>query len=720
MASKDGKSAYDALLEDTRKLTEDVRVPQEDEFSLEAILAEYGESREQKILEDVEHRAAQAEKGPDGETPAPPRGDAAAAVAASAPEPAQESPAPPEMPPEQELPAAPKPVSMETVVSRTVSAVMEEQELLPEKKQKRRRGLFSRREYVETEELYQRPETPPKDDSEPPGEPEPPEEPEFIGPEVPLGEAAADNRANAGTLRRPLLPAAVATIVLTALVAAAERGIPVPGWLGNETLQRWALLAGLVLVGVLCRSVFIRGFGLLIRRRCSGELLIALSAIAAAADCVTSPLLGGRSSAAPYAVVACAALTFAQWGAYRTARAKFDTYRTAAMTEEPPYLVTGTPHGACKQPGHTEGFYTDAVKPDLPLSWQTALLPVILAASVVFAGLASLGRGRGEDFLLCWSAVLSASASFALPLCWALPWSRFARQLQRNGCAVAGWAGAEAICEKKAIILTDTDLFPPGTVRMNGIKVFGEELPHAVSYAASMVRASGSGLVRLFDEQVRSENGACYPVDDFSFYEEGGCSGTICGESVLLGTMSFMRKMDVRLPGNLNLRTGLFLAVDRQLTAVFAVKYLPAENVDWALKILRRNHIASILAARDANVTPGLLKRKFSKGVRVEYPGLAARLALSEQEMGRGRPRALLLREGLLPYAETVAGSRRLVRAVRGCTVLALLGSAAGTLLAFYLSFLGSFSLMTPITVLVFQLLWTLPVLLVSGWLEHL
>ena len=39
-----------------------------------------------------------------------------------------------------------------------------------------------------------------------------------------------------------------------------------------------------------------------------------------------------------------------------------------------------------------------------------------------------------------------------------------------------------------------------------------------------------------------------------------------------MGTASFVRKMDVRLPGDINLKTGIFLAVDGQLIAVFAVK----------------------------------------------------------------------------------------------------------------------------------------------------
>ena len=158
----------------------------------------------------------------------------------------------------------------------------------------------------------------------------------------------------------------------------------------------------------------------------------------------------------------------------------------------------------------------------------------------------------------------------------------------------------------------------------------------------------------------------------------------------------------------------MFLSVDRELIAVFAVKYNPSENVDFALRMMRRNHVTAILASRDPNVNPTLLKRKFHRGIRVEYPGLTERVALSEAGKDRDLPRALLFREGLLPYAETVVGSRRLCRAVRRSVGLSLLGSAAGTLLTAYLAALGAYALMSPLALEAFLLLWTLPVLLMS------
>jgi len=724
MASKDEKSTYEELLEEAKRLTHTAGVPPaEEEFSLEDILSEFGGGRERQILREAAEAAGLPQE-PEPAEPAEPDVLAEEEPAASAP-PAGEAP-PPETPPaepkgkaaEPKKPAVkPEPdLSVEDVVGRTVEAVQERQreEWQARSKRAAKRRLFARkpkRPVSDTDAVYEQPK------AEKSLEPEWEREEEPIGPEPTLTEAAAKARLD-GKRRGRLLPlSALATLLLGVVLVLDQRGVVIPLWTGDVRFQTGAQLGWLLVVALLCGGdVFRHGFSLLARRRWSGDLIAIMAALVSGADCVYRLAQEMRTDAAPYVLPACAALTAAQWGVSRRGRGQWEMFRAASITEDPPYLVTDTPQGACKQRGRVEGFYTDALRDDLPLLWQTVLVPVILMGTVVFACLSSLGQGRNGDFLLCWSAILSGAASLGLPLAWSLPWSKTARRLQKSGCALAGWTGAAAVSSRKAVILTDADLFPPGSVSLNGIRVFGESVPHAVSYAASLVRATGSGLVRLFDEQLRGGIGHYCEVDDFQFYKDGGCAGNIRGESVLLGTAAFMKRMGIHLPKDINLRTGLYMAVDKRLQAVFAVKYNPEENVDWALRLLKRNHITPILASRDPNITPSLIKRKFYKGVRLKYPPLEMRLALSEQEGARGRPRALLLREGLLPYAETVIGARRLRRSVWDCTALSLLGSAAGTLLTFYLAFQGTFGLMPPLTILAFSALWALPVVLLSAW----
>lgn len=696
-----------------------VPAPEED-YSLEEILAEYGGSLEHHLLRETEAPAEQ-EPPTAPEEPAPTQEPETPPVPEPPPE--EEAPPAPEPPsqptsspapdPLQEAEKAaeadvarlniphPRPISLEDVVGSTVDAVMEEakEPILPP-----RQGLFSRKPLEETESLP------------PPPEPEPEPDPEPIGPEPTLWEAAHDARQLYIRRKHTVLLPLITALPPTLFLLLERYQVKVPYWSGDREVQCVVLLVCLGLTALLCRHVFLKGFGMLLRRRCVAELLVSLSVLVSAADCAARLLGGEPGEVMPYASVSCLALVFAQWGVRRESKGNYDMLRAASLDEDPPYLVTNTPQGACKQRGSVPGFFTTAARSDVSTLWQTALLPAFLAAALVFAALSSAGQERSGDFLLNLSAILPAAATFSLPLCWALPWSKLSEHLQRTGCAVAGWSGAQKISAQRRMIVTDADLFPPGTVQLNGRKLYAETQEQAVSLAASMARAAGSGLERLFNNLVRGEGGRYEKVDDFSFYEEGGWSGTIKGESVLMGGASFMRKMNVKLPADVNLRTGVFLAVDKELTAAFAVKYSPSENVDFAMKMMQRSRIQPILASRDPNITPALIKRKFSRGARMEYPGLSERIALSEAEKDRDLPRALLFREGLLPYAETVAGSLRLCKAVRRAAAISLLGSWAGTLLTFYLTSLGAYELLNPLALELFLLLWTLPVLLMADW----
>jgi len=688
MAPKDEKTLYGTL----DALGDDTGIIGEDAFSLEEILSEYGGGLGNQLTQDAEPQEipVKTEEKPVRGRKRPP------------------VPAAPEKPKEEPVPS-PRPISLEEMVGNTVSEVMEEREEL--KLKEPRRGLFSRKKPQETEKLYATLHEEPEEAEEEYEEPEP------VGPEKTPWEASEEFRARYHRARGSLGAAFVVALLPTVLLILARQGIILPYvWTEDPKHQSMILLAFLAVTALLCRSVYVRAVRCLMRRRVTADVLISLSSILTALDCLVHISSENRVDAMPYAAVSALALVFALWGESRESRGWHDTFRTAAMDDTPPYLVAESEKGACKQKGTLEGFYTTAMRSDASTLLQTVLLPVVFMASLVFAGLTTLGRGQGGNFLLHWSAILTAGGTFALPLCWALPFGKLARHLQKTGCAVAGWSGAERISRKHCMVLTDTDLFPPGTVKILSVKTLGEENRKVASYAATVARAAGSGLERVFDEHLRREDGAYEKADEFSFFEEGGWSATIRGESVLMGTESFMRKMGVRLPMNHNLKTGIFLAFDGQLAAIFVVKYEPAENVDFALHMMRRNHITPILASRDPNIVPALLKRKFHKNVRVEYPALLARVAYSETEKSRGLPRAVLLREGLLPYAEAVTGSRRMCQAVRRAVMLSLVGSVVGTLLAAYLVSLGSYTLLSPLALEAFLLLWTLPVLLLADW----
>ena len=250
MLPKDADNQYDDLLSGGVP-------PAQEEFSLEEILAEYGAGEEQRLL-----RGTEAEEPP----AAPPvvKEKPSAAASEKSHPPVAEAPTEEEKLAE-ELPPAPRPISLEDVVGSTVDAVMEERQepLL----KRRRRGLFSRKPMVEeeTEELYQRPPAP---------EPEP--EPEPIGPEPDLLDVSETCRRESRILSGPLPIAAAVSLLPAILLAAEAYGLEIPLWTGQVQTQCLVLLGCLLVVSLLTRRVYLRAFRLLARKRCSSQLLAVL------------------------------------------------------------------------------------------------------------------------------------------------------------------------------------------------------------------------------------------------------------------------------------------------------------------------------------------------------------------------------------------------------------------------------------------------------------
>lgn len=162
---------------------------------------------------------------------------------------------------------------------------------------------------------------------------------------------------------------------------------------------------------------------------------------------------------------------------------------------------------------------------DTASQWQRLLLPVLAAASVVFAGLSSWGQERPQDFLWCWSVVLCAASSLVFPMAFCVPYGRVASHLARSGAAVAGMYGASAFAGDRRLVVTDTDLFPSGAASLAGVKLYGEEQNHAISYAATLAVQGGGLLGRLFNDACRRNHVGLQSLEHFHVHEDGGLGG---------------------------------------------------------------------------------------------------------------------------------------------------------------------------------------------------
>ena len=285
---------------------------------------------------------------------------------------------------------------------------------------------------------------------------------------------------------------------------------------------------------------------------------------------------------------------------------------------------------------------------------------------------------------------------------------------------MAGWPGVRR-CRQAGILTTDLDLFPPGSVQVAQVKVFGGvSTEKVVAYTATMLRVLNCGLTRPFHDLLRAQ-GAIYREVSGVVRHEGGLSGIIRNQEVLVGTASFMHIMKVALPQGLNIKNAVFCAIDGHLAGMFPLNYAMSSAVNPSLSALMRAGVSPILATRDFNLIPSLLEQKFKLPVdRMEFPPVERRFELSEDGQEHDdTPVAVLCREGLSAFSDAVVGGRRLRSATHWSLIFTLIGSVAGLCLTFYLTSIEAYGSLTPVNFLVFMLAWLVPELLIANWVNQ-
>ena len=340
---------------------------------------------------------------------------------------------------------------------------------------------------------------------------------------------------------------------------------------------------------------------------------------------------------------------------------------------------------------------------------------VCLGISVV----AGVCHGVTMALLILSTALLVAvPASFFVAV--TRPAAVLERRLHRLGTVICGWRGVEGMAGNIAVPLSDNDMFPRGTTKMNGVKFYGNRDPEEIiAYAAALFRASGGGLAPLFEDLLLSRNGPRYEAEAVRQYHGGGVGGEVCGEPVLVGTLKFLKDMGVEVPQGTMVQQAVHLSIDGQLAGLFAISYNRSKYSASGLATLGGDRkLTAVITAGDFMLNDDFLRSKFGiHPKRVAFPDMRKRVAMSRLGPVDGdQALALVTREGLAPAAYAITGARALRTACRLGMAIHMIGGILGMVMMLLLAILGSVELLTPIHILLYQLIWTVPGLLVTVW----
>ena len=229
--------------------------------------------------------------------------------------------------------------------------------------------------------------------------------------------------------------------------------------------------------------------------------------------------------------------------------------------------------GLLRKEGEVADFmdtYSRMSTPEFVQSVYSLLALLVCVGIAVFAGIS-----HGTSFavqILSTSLLVAVPASFFVSI--TRPMAILEARLHMVGTVLCGWEGVKDLCGKAYFPLSDQDLFPQGSTKLNGVKFYGQHSPdEVVSYTASLIRAAGGGLVPVFDQLLASRSGRVYPVENYRNYGDGGIGGEVEGVPVLVGTLSFLQDMGIAVPEGSMIAQAVYVAVDGELSAVYAISY---------------------------------------------------------------------------------------------------------------------------------------------------
>ena len=378
----------------------------------------------------------------------------------------------------------------------------------------------------------------------------------------------------------------------------------------------------------------------------------------------------------------------------------------------------GSP-GLLRTEGQVEDFmdhYNKLSGPELLQCIYAGLSLVACIAIAVFAGLLH-GMSMAVQILAI-SLLAAVPASFFVSV--SRPAAILEKRLHMTGTVLCGWESVKDLCGKAAYPLQDEDLFPRGSTKLNGVKFYGSRSPdEVISCTTSLLKVSGSGLLPLFQQLLESRNGFTRPVDNFRDYGNGGVGGEIGGEPVLLGTLQFLQEMGIHIPEGTMVSQAVYAAIDGQLCAVYAISYAKMRSASAGLVALNGyRKITPVLLCSDFTVTEEFIRSKFGiKLRRMAVPAPEVKALLQKRQPDPEEPvLAITTRDELLSAAYAVSGARALRQATKLSVGIHLAGGILGLLIMLVLGYLGSTQLLTPINILLFQLVWAVPGLLFTEW----
>ncbi len=296
------------------------------------------------------------------------------------------------------------------------------------------------------------------------------------------------------------------------------------------------------------------------------------------------------------------------------------------------------------------------------------------------------------------------------------------KKTRKSGGVIVSSEGAEMLKDVQTLIVDDSDIF---NATLNGIRLYGDSsIDDAILYLNSLYNKVGGPLHPLFSDMLSEDILSLPRIDDIYYHDSMGYSGLIHSKVFVAGNKKLMDHFGVEVDDSeyeiiyqQKSKHVLFVAYDGKLMGVFLLSYALSHGVKNAFDICEKNQISVCISERDPNINSKTLFDLYSPKEKVLFNIISfrtARKCFDKFELKYKTPSYIISRTGVKGLAVALNCCKTMMFALKTNKIIRTLASVIALPLITFLLFFSDVSTNLSVQILIYQLLWSLPILFVS------
>ena len=287
----------------------------------------------------------------------------------------------------------------------------------------------------------------------------------------------------------------------------------------------------------------------------------------------------------------------------------------------------------------------------------------------------------------------------------------------RKGAMISSLYACQCFFKTNAVAVDASDLYPTDNVVLRSIKTFkGQRIDEAILRAAAVICAIGGPLSKVFDKVIMGKKNMLSNPTEVLYEDEMGVVGFIDSQRVLLGNRELLKKYKIDPPSRDYEKKyiapemeHIYLAMGKELVAMFVLEYLPNKSLKRCINNLERNGITLLVKTADCNVTAEKISRDFDiseNGVRVLKFKTSEQINKIENIKNEIPPALLCTFERLSAFIWALCFSKKVFFRKNIIVMMMTLALILGCVFSVTLALTGGIDVIKPIELGVYYVFW--------------